>query len=98
MITGKWGFVCASKSLKSPEFTIAWSLYAASIEILVLCLWDTKESTQILGVQKSEFSGGQKRGINGEVKRGKGVREGKRVGGKGPESILENSDFGTSMI
>ena len=50
-------------------------------------------------------------GIKGEVKRGKGVREGaglegerggrnegERVGGKGPESTLEKNDFGTLMI
>ena len=52
-------------------------------------------------VPTSEVSGSQKKGIKGEVKRGKGVRgtgpegerggkkEGNRVGGKGPESTLE---------
>ena len=59
----------------------------------------TKECYSIRGVSKSEFSGSQKKGgIKGAVKREKwweseqglkgkeGENEGKRVGGKGPES------------
>ena len=59
-------------------------------------------STYIRGVPKSDFSGSQKGGMKGEVKRGGVVRqctgpegerggrnEGKRVGGKGSESTLE---------
>ena len=62
----------------------------------------TLKSTEIRGVPKSEFSGSQKGGIKGEVKRGdvmgegtrpegerEGKTEGKRVGGKGPETALE---------
>ena len=58
----------------------------------------------------TKLSGSQKGGIRGEVNRGKGVREGtglegergedegKRAGGKGPESTSKNSDFDTPMI
>ena len=40
---------------------------------------------------------GVREGIGPEGDRG-GRNEGKRVGGKGPDSTLENSDFGTPMI
>ena len=59
----------------------------------------TLKSTYIIGVPKSEFSGSQKWGMKGEMKRSKwgkrgdggggGQNEGKRVGGKGRESTLE---------
>ena len=62
----------------------------------------TLKSTQIRGVPKSDFCGSQKRGDEGggedgekwwESEQGpkgeRGGNEGKRVGGKGPESALE---------
>ena len=72
---------------------------------------DIKEYLNQSGTQKSEFSGSQKRGDKGEVRRGEVVgewtgTEGER-GGKmrekgwgerGPKAHSKNSDFGTPMI
>ena len=40
---------------------------------------------------------GEREGTASEGERG-GENEGRRVGGKGPESTLENSDFDTLVI
>ena len=73
---------------------------------------DTKKHLNRRGTQIRVFPRVKRGVINGEVKRRKGVtagtapegergggNEGKRVGGKGPESTLEkNSEFDTSML
>ena len=78
--------------------------------VVTVCQHDTKEYIN-QGYLNQSFAGVRKRGIKGEVKRGKGAgkgtgregerggkNEGKRVGGNGSNSTLENSNFGTPLF